>query len=104
MVLPLMAGAPMSAAFCGEGTGPPAAPTATLEKLAEASAPCRWLVTASPTYTVLAIEMLSEPISVQVTPSADRWASNRVPVRISRTHPGAAPAPPLVCALDPPVV
>ena len=32
---------------------------------------------------------------VQVLPSLDRYASNRSPVRTSRTHPGAVPVPPV---------
>src|SRR5437762_7360622 len=85
-----MAGAPMSAAFCGEGTAPsPAALTATLEKLAEVVTPAEWLVTARPTYTLLPSETRIVLIVVHCAPSVDVEAVMLVPVRTRRTNRGA---------------
>src|SRR4051812_49354752 len=94
-----MAGAPMSAAFCGEGTPPPAAAfTATFEKLAVVVTPAEWLVTARPTYTLLPSETPIVLIVVHWAPSVDVEAVMTVPVRTRRTNRGA-PMPVLKPAL-----
>src|SRR5687768_15089292 len=47
---------------------------------------------------VVAIAMVSLPTSVQLTPSADRYALMVLPLRVRRTQTGGAPSPPAVCA------
>lgn len=60
-------------------------------------------VTASPTYTLEVIEIDLLPICVHVEPSAERYAVNVLPERVSRTHTGAVPLPPLTSVDEPPV-
>ncbi len=86
------------------GDEPVALETAVPLNVAVARVETLWLVTASPTYTVAAIEMLSLPMSVQLVPVVDRYAETVEPLRTKRTQDGAVPAPPTVVALAPSVV
>src|SRR6185437_15186821 len=58
-----------------------------------------WLVTASPTYTLATIGTVSVPTSVQFVPSADSYAVNVLPARVSLTQCGAVDAEPAVLTL-----
>src|SRR5205809_749236 len=62
-----------------------------------------WLVNAMPKYTVDDMLTVVVPTVVQLTPSADHWPVNVLPLRISRTQPGAEPGMMLTLALVPPM-
>ena len=61
-----------------------------------------WLVTARPTYTSVAIGIVSVPTTVQAVPSSDSDAVNRSPFRCRRTQCGGADIEPAVLADWPP--
>jgi hypothetical protein len=76
----------------------------TLSNRAVAAAVVEWLVTAKPTYAVLAIVNVFFPTTVQAVPSFETDAVITCPVRASFTHFGAVPVPPAVLSELPPVV
>jgi hypothetical protein len=76
-------------------------PMLTPENVAVAANLGLRLVTASPTYTVEAIDTVTLPIMVQVAPSADRKAVNLLHWRSSFSQTGDAPAPPVVSGVNP---
>ena len=100
VAVPLSAGLPISVARHGEGRRT----TSTFVKVAVARVEVLWLVTASPTYTVDAIEMVSLPSSDQLLPLDDRYAENVEPRRTNLTQYGAVTDPLEEFAVDPPVL
>src|SRR4051812_42865235 len=82
---------------------PPRYWTLTLSKVQVAAAPVVWLVTPRPTNTVCPMLIVSVPTSVHATPSADSYALNVLPLRVSFTQRGAADALPELPVLTPPV-
>ena len=70
----------------------------TLSKVALASAAVVWLLAASPTITLEAIENVSLPTLVHDDPVLDTCAVMVLAVRTSLTHRGAVPLPPDVCS------
>jgi hypothetical protein len=84
------------------GVGPPEV-TATPSSTAVQRTASLWLVRASPTKTPAVIEIVSEPTTVQFTPSGELDAVNVDPERTRRTQYGATTPAPGVCVVPPPV-
>ena len=84
------------------GGGEVTAPTATLSNVDVFSWLVSWLVTASPTNTVVAMLTVMLPTEDQVVPSPEMYAAMVEPDRARRTHMGAdAPAPATKAACAP---
>src|SRR5919106_5679461 len=77
--------------------------TRMLSNVPVASAPSVWLETARPTWTAPTIDSVSFPTVRHVVPSGDTDAVMIWPTRVSFTHWGAVPMPPLVSTEVPPV-
>src|SRR5690348_7520438 len=77
--------------------------TDTWETLAVVGTDTLWLVTAIPTYAVAPRGIVSLPIVVHDTPSADEYAVRSVPLRTRRTQRGADANSPEVFRLVAPV-
>src|SRR5215467_11380780 len=75
--------------------GPPAELTVTLSNATDDNAALTWLVTARPTSTFAFSDSVSVSITVHVLPSFDADATIVLPDRVSFTHCGTAPAPPV---------
>src|SRR5687768_7146170 len=99
--VPLMLGG----VFVGTGV-PPTAATLTFENAAAANDPSKWLVTASPAYTLAPIVIVALlPCCRQLCPSAETKAVKTLPTRRRRTQYGARVTSSGVpdSAADPPV-
>jgi hypothetical protein len=78
--------------------------TATLSIVTEPSTVLSPLLSDMPTKTFVAMLIVSEPTSVQATPSAELYALKAVPARVIFTQYGATTSTPEVVEVLPPVV